>query len=123
MLIANMPAVLSHVRAGKLRALAVTDAVRSCFLPDVPTLAEAGVPGVAVSSWYGVLAPRGTPPDVVHRLAEDIDRIMQSPAALNQLKAQGMTPWVVKGDAFGALIRKETALWAPVVREHHIVAQ
>lgn len=123
MLIANMPAVLSHVRAGKLRALAVTDAVRSSFLPDVPTLAEAGVPGVAVSSWYGVLAPRGTPPDVVHRLAEDIDRIMQSPAALNQLKAQGMTPWVVKGDAFGALIRKETALWAPVVREHHIVAQ
>ncbi|GGH52063.1 MFS transporter [Comamonas phosphati] len=123
MLIANMPTVLPHVQSGKLRALAVTDATRSSFLPHVPTLAEAGVPGIAVSSWYGVLAPRNTPPEVVRQLAEDIDKILKTPAALNQLKAQGMTPWVVKGDAFGELIRKETALWAPVVKSHHIVAQ
>lgn len=123
MLIANMPTVLPHVQSGKLRALAVTDATRSSFLPNVPTLAEAGVPGIAVSSWYGVLAPKKTPPEVVKQLAEDIDKVMKTPAALNQLKAQGMTPWVVKGDAFGELIRKETALWAPVVKSHHIVAQ
>jgi tripartite-type tricarboxylate transporter receptor subunit TctC len=122
-LIANMPTVLPHVQSGKLRALAVTDAARSGFLPNVPTLAEAGVPGIAVSSWYGVLAPRNTPPEVVKQLAEDIDRILKTPAAQNQLKAQGMTPWVVKGEAFGELIRKETALWAPVVKSHHIVAQ
>ena len=123
MLIANMPTVLPHVQSGKLRALAVTDATRSSFLPNVPTLAEAGVPGIAVSSWYGVLAPKNTPPEVVKQLAEDIDKVMKTQAAQNQLKAQGMTPWVVKGDAFGELIRKETALWAPVVKSHHIVAQ
>ncbi|MFD2753794.1 Bug family tripartite tricarboxylate transporter substrate binding protein [Comamonas terrae] len=123
MLIANMPTVLPHVQSGKLRALAVTDATRSNFLPNVPTLAEAGIPGIAVSSWYGVLAPRNTPPEVVRQLAEDIDRIMKTQAAQSQLKAQGMTPWVVKGEAFGELIRKETALWAPVVKSHHIVAQ
>ena len=123
MLIANMPTVLPHVQSGKLRALAVTDATRSNFLPNVPTLAEAGVPGIAVSSWYGVLAPKNTPPEVVKQLAEDIDKVMKTPAALNQLKSQGMTPWVVKGDAFGELIRKETALWAPVVKSHNIVAQ
>ena len=123
MLIANMPTVLPHVQSGKLRALAVTDATRSSFLPNVPTLAEAGVPGIAVSSWYGVLAPKNTPPEVVKQLAEDIDKVMKTQAAQNQLKAQGMTPWVVKGDAFGELIRKETALWAPVVKSHNIVAQ
>ena len=123
MLIANMPTVLPHVQSGKLRALAVTDATRSSFLPNVPTLAEAGVPGIAVSSWYGVLAPKNTPPEVVKQLAEDIDKVMKTQAAQNQLKAQGMTPWVVKGDAFGELIRKETGLWAPVVKSHNIVAQ
>lgn len=123
MLIANMPTVLPHVQSGKLRALAVTDATRSSFLPNVPTLAEAGVPGIAVSSWYGVLAPKNTPPEVVKQLAEDIDKVMKTQAAQNQLKAQGMTPWVVKGDAFGELIRKETVLWAPVVKSHNIVAQ
>ena len=123
MLIANMPTVLPHVQSGKLRALAVTDATRSGFLPNVPTLAETGIPGIAVSSWYGVLAPKNTPPEVVRQLAEDIDKVMKTQAAQNQLKAQGMTPWVVKGDAFGELIRKETALWAPVVKSHHIVAQ
>ena len=123
MLIANMPTVLPHVQSGKLRALAVTDATRSNFLPNVPTLAEAGIPGIAVSSWYGVLAPKNTPPEVVKQLAEDIDKVMKTQAAQNQLKSQGMTPWVVKGDAFGELIRKETALWAPVVKSHHIVAQ
>lgn len=123
MLIANMPTVLPHVQSGKLRALAVTDATRSGFLPNVPTLAEAGIPGIAVSSWYGVLAPKNTPPEVVKQLADDIDKVMKTQAAQNQLKSQGMTPWVVKGDAFGELIRKETALWAPVVKSHHIVAQ
>ena len=123
MLIANMPTVLPHIQSGKLRALAVTDAARSSFLPNVPTLKEAGVPDVAISSWYGLLAPKGTPPEVVKQLADDVDRIMKTPAALNQLKAQGMTAWVVKTDAFGELIRKETAMWAPIVKSHNIIPQ
>ena len=123
MLIANMPTVLPHIQSGKLRALAVTDAARSSFLPNVPTLKEAGVPDVAISSWYGLLAPKGTPPEVVKQLADDVERIMKTPAALNQLKAQGMTAWVVKTDAFGELIRKETAMWAPIVKSHNIIPQ
>ena len=123
MMLANLPTVLPHLQSGKLRALAVTDAKRSSFIPNVPTLAEAGVPGIAVSSWYGVMAPKNTPAEVVKQLEQDIDRIMKTPAAVNQLKAQGMTAWVVQGDAFGDLIKKETALWAPVVKDHHIEAQ
>lgn len=123
MAIGNMPTVLPHVQAGKLRALAVTDAQRSTFLPDVPTLAEAGVPGIAVSSWYGVMAPKNTPPAVVDALAAMIADLMKSQATLDRLNAQGMTPWVIRTDEFGALIRKETALWEPVIRSHHIEAQ
>ena len=89
----------------------------------MPTLKEAGVPDVAISSWYGLLAPKGTPPEVVKQLADDVERIMKTPAALNQLKAQGMTAWVVKTDAFGELIRKETAMWAPIVKSHNIIPQ
>ena len=123
MIVANLPTVLPHLQSGKLRALAVTDGSRSGFLPNVPTLAEAGVPGIAISSWYGVLAPKNTPAEVVKQLGEDIDKILKTPAALNQLKAQGMTPWVVKGEAFGELIRKETGLWAPIIKSHDIEAQ
>ncbi len=122
-LIANMPTVLPHVQSGKLRALAVTDATRSEFLPNVPTLTEAGVSGVSISSWYGVMAPKGTPPAVVKQLSEDIEKIMTSPAALNQLKTQGITPWVLKSDAFAELITKETAMWAPVIKSNHLEAQ
>lgn len=123
MVIGNMPTVLPHVQAGKLRALAVTDGQRSSFLPDVPTLAEAGVPGIALSSWYGVLAPRNTPPEVVDELAATIDALMKSEAALARMKAQGMTAWVVKTGEFGALIKKETALWEPVIKSRHIEIQ
>lgn len=123
MVVANLPTVLPHLQSGKLRALAVTDAKRSSFIPDVPTLAEAGVAGVSISSWYGVLAPKNTPPEVVKQLEQDIERIMKTPAALSQLKAQGMTAWVVKGAEFGDLIKQETALWAPIVKSHHIEAQ
>jgi len=123
MVIGNMPTVLPHVQAGKLRALAVTDGQRSSFLPDVPTLAEAGVPGIALSSWYGVLAPRNTPPEVVDELAATIDALMKSEAALARMKAQGMTAWVVKTGEFGALIKKETALWEPIIKSRHIEIQ
>ena len=123
MIVGNLPTVLPHLQSGKLRALAVTDAKRSSFIPNVPTLEEAGVAGISVSSWYGVLAPKNTPADVVKQLEQDIDRIMKTSAAQAQLKAQGMTAWVVMGDAFGELIKQETALWAPIVKSHNIEAQ
>jgi tripartite-type tricarboxylate transporter receptor subunit TctC len=123
MIIGNLPVLLPHIQAGKLRPLAVTDATRDPAIPNVPTLAEAGVPGIAVTSWYGVLAPRGTPPAVVEQLAKDIARILSTPANQARLEQQGLHSWLVSTTAFGDLIRKETATWAPIIRTRKIEAQ
>lgn len=119
----NLPALLPHIQAGKLRALAVTDPTRSEALPEVPTLAEAGVPGVAVTSWYGVMAPHATPEPVLAQLGRDITQIFQTPAVKAQMDKQGLSPWINTGATFGELIRKETATWAPVIRSRKIEAQ
>jgi len=123
MIIGNLPALLPHIQAGKLRPLAVTDPTRTAALPDVPTLAEAGVPGVSVTSWYGVLAPRGTPDAVVAQLGRDIQQIFGAPAARAALEKQGLNVWITTGPAFGDLIRKETATWAPIIKSRKIEAQ
>ena len=123
MIIGNLPVLLPHIQSGKLRPLAVTDATRDPALPNVPTLAEAGVPGIAVTSWYGVLAPKGTPPAVVEQLAKDIARILNTPENKAKLQAQGLQNWLTPTAAFGDLIRKETATWAPIIRTRKIEAQ
>jgi tripartite-type tricarboxylate transporter receptor subunit TctC len=123
MIIGNLPVLLPHIQSGKLRPLAVTDATRDPQLPQVPTLAEAGVPGIAVTSWYGVLAPKGTPPAVVEQLAKDFARILNQPANQARLQQQGLQTWLVPTQAFGDLIRKETATWAPIIRNRKIEAQ
>lgn len=123
MIIGNMPVLLPHIQSGKLRALALTDASRDPALPNVPTLAEAGVPGIAVTSWYGVLAPKGTPPAVVEQLSRDFARILNTPANQTRLQAQGLQTWLVPTTAFSDLIRKETATWAPVIKNRKIEAQ
>jgi tripartite-type tricarboxylate transporter receptor subunit TctC len=123
MIIGNLPVLLPHIQSGKLRPLAVTDATRDSALPQVPTLAEAGVPGIAVTSWYGVLAPKGTPPAVVEQLARDIKAIISLPANQARLEQQGLQTWLVQTNAFGDLIRKETATWAPIIRSRKIEAQ
>ena len=120
MIIANMPTVLPHIKSGKLNALAITDPERSSFLPEVPTLKELGYPEVAISSWYGVLVPAGTPSTVVEQLANDIEDILKKPTIQKQLETQGMTPWLVKTQAFGTLIEQETKVWEPVVKKHQI---
>lgn len=123
MILGNLPALLPHIQSGKLRALAVTDPARAAALPDVPTLAEAGVPGVEVTSWYGVLAPRQTPAPVLAQLARDITQIFNAPAMKAQLEKQGLSVWIKTGPAFGELIRKETATWAPIIKNRKIEAQ
>jgi tripartite-type tricarboxylate transporter receptor subunit TctC len=119
----NLPVLLPHIQSGKLRALAVTDASRDPALPQVPTLAEAGVPGVAVTSWYGLLAPKGTPQPVVEQLARDAARILGAPANQARLQEQGLQTWMVPTSAFAELIRKEGATWAVVIRSRNIEAQ
>ena len=122
-IIANLPSVLSHIQSGKLRALAVTDSTRAQALPDVPTLAEAGVPGVAVTSWYGLLVPHGTPPALVEQLDRDAAEIMNQPANRAELQAQGLTVWLVPEAAFAAAIHQEAATWAQIIKARHIVAE
>lgn len=123
MILGNLPALLPHIQSGKLRPLAVTDPTRASALPEVPTLAEAGVPGVAVTSWYGVLAPRQTPAPVLAQLARDITQIFNAPATKTQLEKQGLSVWITTGPAFGEVIRKEAATWAPIIKSRKIEPQ
>ena len=119
----NLPGLMAHIQSGKLRALAVTDAARSPLLPNLPTLAEAGVPGVVVTSWYGLLAPRGTPPAVVAQLARDAAALLNRPATQAELQAQGLNVWLVGEAAFGDTIRKEAATWAQIIKARNIQAE
>jgi tripartite-type tricarboxylate transporter receptor subunit TctC len=118
----NTPNVLPQVRAGKLRALAVTSPKRSPLAPDLPTVAESGVPGYEVQVWFGSVAPAGTPPDVVRKLNAEINRILALPEVKQRFAQGGIE--VVGGvpEVFGVLIRREAATWAKVVRDANIQA-
>lgn len=112
----NMPSILPHVKNGKLRALAVTTAKRSPAIPDVPTIAEAGVPGYEASSWFGILAPAGTPQPIVAKLNKEIVRILHSPEIKERLSGQGAEPVGDTPEQFAAHIRAEIDKWAKVVK-------
>ncbi|MCW5672327.1 MAG: tripartite tricarboxylate transporter substrate binding protein [Hydrogenophaga sp.] len=116
----NLPTMLPHLESGRLVALGLTDRARTPNAPDIPTLAEQGVPGVVVPSWYGLLAPAGTPANVVDQLAKDMVEILAQPHVRDTLKAQGMTEWTMKPAAFDAHIRTETANWAKVIKARNI---
>jgi len=118
----GIPTVLPHIRSGKLRALAVTGARRSPELPDVPTVAEAGVPGYELSPWYGLLAPAGTPSAVVARLAAEATKIVREPAMREQLVAQGAEPAGGTPEEFARTLRSDAALWKKVVKDAGIRA-
>ncbi len=123
LMFSNLPTVLPHIKSGKLVALAVTDDTRTPTAPDIPTMAEVGVPGIVIPSWYGLLSPAGTPADVVEQLARDAQDILAQPAVREQLKAQGMTGWNLQTAAFGAHIRDETARWAQVIKARNITME
>jgi tripartite-type tricarboxylate transporter receptor subunit TctC len=123
LMFSNLPGVLAQIKAGKLIALGITEATRSATAPDIPTLAEQGVSGVVVTSWYGLLAPGGTPAAVVEQLAKDAADILGVPAVREQLKAQGLTEVLMKPTEFAAHIRTETAQWARIIKARNIVAE
>ena len=112
----NLPSSLPFIRAGKLRALAVTSGARAAALPDLPTLAESGLPGFEASSWFGVLAPAGTPRDIVAKLNGAIASWLASPAAKEKLLAQGAIAAGGTPDDFARHIDAETSKWAKVVK-------
>ena len=109
--------------AGKLLALGLTDSARSPVAPDIPTLAEQGVSGVLVTSWYGLLAPAGTPVAVAEQLAKDAAEILAQPAVREQLRAQGLSDATQKPAEFAAHIRAETQTWARIIKARGIVAE
>ncbi|HEX5093447.1 MAG TPA: tripartite tricarboxylate transporter substrate binding protein [Burkholderiales bacterium] len=113
---ANIPAIHGHVKAGRLRALALSAPQRAAELPDVPTMKEAGVSGVEVSVWYGVLAPAATPPEVVQKLAESIIRATRDPETRKRLIDQGATPVGSTPEEFSKMLRADVARWAEVVK-------
>jgi tripartite-type tricarboxylate transporter receptor subunit TctC len=112
----NLPSSLPQIKAGKLRAIAVTSLKRAPALPDVPTISESGLPGFEASSWFGVLAPAGTPPAVVTRLNTEVNKWLQTPEAKEQLLAQGAQAAGGTPEQFAAFIRSETEKWAKVVK-------
>src|SRR5512139_1155773 len=114
------PAVIPHVRSGRLRALAVSSAQRLPSLPDVPTVAESGYPGFEADQWYGLVAPAGTPPAVVARLNADINRALALPDVAQQLAVEGAVPMRTTPQEFGELIRREIPRWAEVVKAGNV---
>lgn len=118
----NVPNVVQHVRAGRMKALAVSGATRSPLAPEVPTVAESGVPGYDVSVWFGVLAPAGTPRDIVQRLNAEIRKIIATPEVTDRFLKQGVEPRTGTPEQFGALIKAEVYRWANVVKTAGIKA-
>ena len=123
LMFSNLPATLPFIKNGKLVALAVTEAQRSPAAPEIPTLAEQGIQGVAVTSWYGLLAPAGTPPAVAEQLAKDAAQFLAQPEVRERLKAQGMTEATMKPGEFAVYMRDETAMWARIIKARNIVAE
>ena len=116
----SMIPVLPHVKGGKLRGLAVTSAQRSPVLPQVATVAEGGVPGFESIAWYGVVAPAGTPKEVVAKLNGEMVRIANMPDIKQRLMEMGSPPVAGTPDQFGALIRSEIPKWAKVVKQANV---
>ena len=113
----NMPSAIQHVRSGKLRAIAVTTAKRSPELPDVPTIAEAGVPGYEATSWFGLFAPAGTPPAVLNKLNIAIVKVLAKAEVKKKINEQGAEVFSETPEQFAAFIQKESVKWGKVVRE------
>jgi tripartite-type tricarboxylate transporter receptor subunit TctC len=121
MIFDNMPSALPHIRGGKLRALGVTGSKRSGALPEVPTIAEAGVAGYESLSWSGFAVPAGTPRDVVQRLNRETAVILLAPEMRQKLAEQGADPVGGPPEAFADHVRREREKWGRLVRERNIV--
>jgi tripartite-type tricarboxylate transporter receptor subunit TctC len=111
------PSLIAHVRSGKLRVLAAASAQRNRLLPEVPTFAEMGYPKVAVSLWYGLLAPAGTPISIIEKLNREVVKALEAPDVRERLQAQGAEPMAGTPEAFASFMQEEMARWAPVVKQ------
>jgi tripartite-type tricarboxylate transporter receptor subunit TctC len=118
----NIPGSIGHIRTGKVRALGVTAAKRVAALPDVPTIGET-VPGYEVSIWYGIAAPRGTPPEIVDKLNQAVNAVLAYPKLQARLAELGGEPMPMTPAEFGKLVAEETEKWGKVIRAANINAE
>jgi len=123
LMIAPPQAVMPQVKAGSLRALAVTSPRRMPFAPDIPTIAESGVPGYGSVGWFGLVAPAGVPRDIITKLNAEIVRILQLPDVRERLLELGAEPARTTPEEFADFIRRDNAKWAKLIREKGIVIE
>ena len=116
----NVPNVVQHIKAGKMKALGVSGLQRSPLLPEVPTVAEAGVPGYEVNVWFGMQLPAGTPKPVVDRLNHDIVQLLKEPDTVQRFRAQGVEVVASTPDEFRALVNREVAKWTQLIKDANI---
>jgi tripartite-type tricarboxylate transporter receptor subunit TctC len=123
MTIPNLPAYLNTIRSGKVRALGVTTAKRNAQLPEVPTIAESGVPGFEVMVWYGLSAPAGTPKSIVAKINADALKVLRMPEIRQRLEQQGIEPTPSSPAEFATFLKSETSKWEKVVKDAGIQPQ
>ena len=123
MTIDNMPPYIPQVKAGKIRALAVSTGKRSSAMPDLPTIAEAGVPGYEAGAWFGLLAPAGTPKPIVAQLSAESARIIKLPDVSKRVSELGADPVGSTPEQFAELIKTEIAKWAKVIKDANVELQ
>jgi tripartite-type tricarboxylate transporter receptor subunit TctC len=113
----SLTAAMTHIRSGRLRALATTDSAREASLPDVPTLAESGLPGLQVAAIGGIFAPKGTPKDIVDKLSDATRKVLANPEVVKRFAAVETDPLNISISSFNDLLRKESEVWSPLVRQ------
>ncbi len=120
MMFAGISTVIAEIKAGRLKAIAIAGPSRSPLLPDVPTVAESGLPGFDVTSWYGIVVRSGTPPEIVDRLQRDIALALRNSAVSAKIAALGLEPVANTPQQFAAMVKTETAKWSAIVDKAHI---
>ena len=113
----SLPSAVGHIKGGKLRAIAVTSAARSESMPEIPTLAESGLPGFDVNPWFGLLVPAGTPQGVVNQLNRDINEALATADVKDKFSKQGAVPLIMSPAQFAEQLRADLAKWEKVVRD------
>jgi tripartite-type tricarboxylate transporter receptor subunit TctC len=113
----NLPSALPFIQNGKLKALGVTTAKRSAAAPQITTLAEAGVAGYDMSTWYGLIGPPNMPPEVIKRLNQELRNVLQDPQVRSKMLSQGVDPVISTPEAFATFIQDETKSWAALLKK------
>jgi tripartite-type tricarboxylate transporter receptor subunit TctC len=118
-----MPPIIPHIRSGRVRAVAVTTEKRAAVLPDVPTIAESGVPGYEYGTWYGLIAPAAVPGNIIDQINKAAVAVLKTPEVRQRYESQGLDPIPSTSAHYAAYLRSETDKWVKVVRDAKIELQ